>query len=169
MKKSVYILIIVFLAYGKSFASSADFLNVFGVNSIENELSSFDTTSPIKATLIVNEIDVVNDLCEIRSRSCFDNAYLVHTESKKHTHCAKLFYSSEELKTFGMETIYDTPIDSYEVSKTTNYMTYVVSGPEYLSPINSKFKRLQNLNLENYMSQPINPSYTRGFGIRLGL
>jgi hypothetical protein len=169
MKKSNYILIIVFLIYGNGFANSADLLNVFGVNSIGNELSSFDTSDPIKDALIVTKISVNNDLCEIRSRSCFDNAYLIHTESKKHTHCAKLFYSYQEMKTFGMETIYDTPIDSYEVSKTTNYMTYVVSGPEYLSPINSKFKRLQNLNLENYMSQPINPSYTRGFGIRLGL
>ncbi len=145
MKKSVYILIIVFLTYGKGFANSADFLTVFGVNSVEN------------------------DLCEIRSRSCFDNTYLIHSESKKHTHCAKLFYSYEEMKTFGMASIYDTPTDSFESNKTTNYIPFVAAGSEYVAPINLKFKRLQNLNLENYMSQPINPSYSKGFGVRLGL
>ena len=162
-------MILVFLIYGNGFANSADLLNVFGVNSIGNELSSFDTSDPIKDALIVTKISVNNDLCEIRSRSCFDNAYLIHTESKKHTHCAKLFYSYQEMKTFGMETIYDTPMDPIEVTKTTNNIPFVAAGSAYLSPINLKFKRLQNLNIENYMSQPINPSYTRGFGVRLKL
>ncbi len=169
MKKSIYILIIVFLTYGKGFASSVDFLKVFGVNSIEKQFSSFNTTYPMKAKLIANKISVDNDLCKIRSRSCLDNAYLMNSESKKHTHCAKLFYSYEETKTFGIGSIYDSPTDSFKSSEAINYTTFVASGSAYLSPINLKFKRLQNLNLEDYMSQPINPSYSRGFGVRIGL
>ncbi len=165
MKNKIYILIIVFLTYGKGFAGSVDFLNILGEDSTEKMFSpNFNTTSATNGKLIINEMSLENNFCENPSRRCLDYTFPMNSKSKDHEHCAKLFLSHEGSKTYGITTIYFTTTDAY---KTTNYLTSQESDYTYLSPINSKFKRLQNLNLEEHFSEPMNPAYYKGFGIRL--
>ncbi len=165
MKKNIYILIIVFLTYGKGFAGSIDSLSILGVDSIEKMFNPyFKTTSSINGKLIINDISLENDLCKNTSCTFMGFTFPMNSESEEHTYCENHFDSNEGMKTLGLTTIYYTTIDTY---KTTNYLTYQETEYTYLSPLNLKFKRLQNLNLEEHFSEPLNPAYYKGFGIRL--
>jgi len=161
MKKCIYILIIIFLSYGKGFAGSVDFLNTIEVDSMEKLFSPyFNKTFPTKEKSKIYE----NYFCEIPSRTCLHNSYFINSESKRHAHCAKLLFLHEELKAFGISTKNDTSIHHM---KTRGYVTFAESSSAYITPLNLKFRRLQNLNTEEYFSESINPHYSKGFGIRL--
>jgi hypothetical protein len=163
MKKSIYILIVVFLTYGKGFGCSVDFLNILEVDSPEKlHNSCIHKGSLNEEKFIMNE----NYFCKTPSRSCLDYSYLMNSESKEHTNCAKLFYLYKEMKTFGITSKYDTSIDL--VNKTSSG-TFVESSSAYAPPLSIKINELQNLNLEEYFSLQIDPTYYRGFGIRIGL
>ncbi len=165
MKKPIYILIIVFLTYGKGFAGSDDVFNSDLLDSTEKMFSQhLHVNTSNNGELLLNGINLENDFCENPSERCLDYTFPMNSKSKDHEHCAKLFLSHEGSKTYGITTIYFTTTDAY---KTTNYLTSQESDYTYLSPINSKFKRLQNLNLEEHFSEPMNPAYYKGFGIRL--
>jgi len=165
MKKNTYILILVFLTYGNSFADSLDFLNIFEVASTEKMISPYmNTTFSTNGNLILNEISLENDFDKNPSCKCLDYAFLMNSESNEHTYCEDVFDSNEEMKTLGITTIYYTSIDTY---KTTNNLTYQESDYTDIPKLNLKFKRLQNINLEEHFSEPMNPAYFKGFGLRI--
>jgi hypothetical protein len=167
MKKSIYILIVIFLAYGKSFASYADFLNIIGVDSTEKLFGPGIHTSNLnEGKLIVNKIYFENYFCKTPSRRCLDFSYLMNSESEEHTDCAKLFDLYKEMKSFRITKSDYSPLD---LVNTTNSLKSVESSSEYAPSLNLKINNLQNVNLEEYFSLLIDPTYYRGFGIRIGI
>ncbi len=166
MKKPIYILIIVFLTYGKGFAGSDDVFNSDLLDSTEKMFSQhLHVNTSNNGELLLNGINLENDFCENPSERCLDYTFPMNSKSKDHTNCAKAFSANEGMKTYGITTIYFTSIDAY---KTTNTLKFVeAADPSYLGPINSKFKRLQNVDLDEYFFEPLNPVIIKGFGIRL--
>jgi len=165
MKKTRYILVIIFLTYGKNFASSTDFSNSIQVDSMEKIYESHaNTNSHINENLITNKTMHSNDLCKILSNECSDAKSIVLQESKQCTHYPKLSYLFEEIKTLSITTTY---YPSIRISEVVNYKTPEKLSPSYVYPLKSSSKRLQNLNVEEYFSQTVNTSYSKGFGIRI--
>ena len=165
MKKSTYILIIIFLTYGNSFAHSLDSLNILELASTDKMISSYvHTTFSTNGNLILNEISLENDFDKNPSCKCLDYEFLMNSESNEHTYCEDVFDSNEGIKTLGITTIYYTSIDTY---KTTNNLTFQESDYTDIPKLNLKFKRLQNINLEEHFSEPLNPAYFKGFGLRI--
>ena len=165
MKKPIYILILVFLTYGKGFAGSDDVFNSDLLDSTEKMFSPhLHANASNNGELLLNGINLDNDFCVNPSERCLDYSFPMNSKSKDHEHCAKLFLSHEGSKTYGITTIYFITIDAY---KTINSRKFVAADASHLGPINLKFKRLQNLNLDEYFSEPMNPAIIKGFGIRL--
>ena len=165
MKKNTYILILVFLTYGNSFADSLDSLNIFEVVSTDKMMNPYiNTTFSTNENLIINEISLENDFLKNSSCQCLDFAFLMNSESNEHDYCEDVFDSNERIKTVGITTIYYTPMNTY---KTTNDLTFQESDYTDLPKLNLKFKRLQNINLEEHFSEPLNPAYFKGFGLRI--
>ncbi len=165
MKKSIYILIVVFLTYGIGFASSVDFLNIPGVDSTEKLFNPYIYKSSLnEEKFIMNEISFENYFCKTPSRRCLDNVYPMKSESNEHAHCAELFHLYEEMKTFGISSKLDP---SNDLSETTNSRAFVESSSAYAPSMNLKINKLQNVNLEEYFTLQIDPTYYRGFGIRI--
>ena len=88
----------------------------------------------------------------------------MNSESNEHNYCEDVFDSNEGMKTLGITTIYYTPIKTY---KTTNNLAFQESDYTDLPKLNLKFKRLQNVNLEEHFSEPLNPAFFKGFGLRI--
>ena len=122
------------------------------------------TTFSTNGNLIINEISLENDFHKNPSCKCLDYAFLMNSESNEHNYCEDVFDSNEGMKTLGITTIYYTPINTY---KTTNNLTFQESDYTDLPKLNLKFKRLQNINLEEHFSEPLNPAFFKGFGLRI--
>jgi len=165
MKKNTYLLLIVLLTYGNSFADSLDSLNILGLASTEKLIGPYmNTTFSTNGNLISNEISLEHDFHKNPSCKCLDYTFPMNSESNEHSNCEDVFDSNKGMKTLGVTTIYYTPIDAY---KTTDNLTF--QEPDYtdLPKLNLKFKRLQNINLDKHFSEPLNPAYFKGFGLRI--
>ena len=165
MKKYIYTLVIIVLAYGNGFADSIDFLNITGLDSMDRIYSpDLYTGASHQRNLIQNDISLENDFCINPSLRCLDYSFPMNNKSDKHKNCVTLFLTHEGMKTYSITTIYYTSIDAY---KTTNEVRSPELDASFLSPINIKFKRLQNLNEVDYFSEPMNPAYFKGFGLQI--
>lgn len=160
-------MLLVFLTYGKGFGGPIDFLNTHGLDSTEKLFSPCIYTSSLnEEEVIISNIYIENYFCKTPSRRCLEYKYLMNSENEEHTHCAKLFNFYKEMKSFGITKVFNSSID---LANTSNSQTFVESSSAYAPPINIKINELQNINLEEYFSLQIDPTYYRGFGIRIGI
>jgi hypothetical protein len=165
MKKTLYILIIVFLTSGKSFASSFDFSNIIEINSTEKMHKPYsNTTSQINNKLMTNTLFYHNDLCKILSNDCLKTTSIMYSESKECIHHPKLSNSLKAMEPLSITTTYDP---SSAISKALNYKKSERLYATHLYPLTSNWKKLQTINIEEYFSESINLSYSKGFGVRI--
>ena len=104
------------------------------------------------------------DLCINPSLRCLDYSFPMNAKSKTHENCARLLLANEVKKTYSITTIYFTSFDAYE---SPNQVRSQELDAPLLSPINAKFKRLQNLNETDYFAEPISVPYFKGFGLQI--
>ena len=164
MKKYIYILVIIFLGYGKGFADS----NVtFRLDSIDATDHIFNPTGKLTSSINAEFTFYEHQLCKKPTRRCIDYSFPMNSDSTKHKKCAELFVNNKNMKTYGITTIYYTSTDSYKTVKKTSKSTKFYDSQE--SPINTTFERLQNLNEEDYFSDPIFVPYFKGFGLQISI
>ncbi len=133
MKKGIYILIIVFLTYGKSFATSVDLLTGFEINTIEKLFDSYhNSTCQIKEK---NKISFDNDFCKILPNRCSNFKLLMNQEHIACQHCNKLSNSLEKMKPLGISNIYYKPYIN---------TTYQIKPKNKMSFDNDFFKFMSN-------------------------
>jgi hypothetical protein len=165
MKKTIYILIIVFLAHEQSFASSFDFSNTIEAHFIEKlHQPHSNTTSQMNAKLVTTNVLYHNDLCKILSNECSKAVSIVYTERTECTQHPKLSYSFKEMDAMYTTTTYYPPSTIYEA---LNYKTAERLYAANAYPLTSNWKGLQTIDLEEYFSETINLSYSKGFGVRI--
>jgi len=172
MKKSIYLLITIFLIYGNGFASSVDFLNTSVAYSIEELFNNdLNTTYLNSENLIANKTYFEHDFCKNPLNDRLDSKFLMNKKNKEFI-CYSALLSFKEMESQGISMIYYTQSNNIcETPNETNDKIVEVSSFTYLQAVDRNSKRLQNINSQEYFSQPSTPdfNYYRGFGIRFGL
>jgi len=168
MKKSICILVIVFLTYGKGFASSNNFENLLEVHSVEKLFASpHHTAYQFTGESISKELTVKNNICKALSNECFNYTFLMTKQNKECEHFEEPQNLSTETTFQGGSMIYYRLIDIKKTDNNINLETINENSYTQLDAIELNIKRLKNVNLEEYFFQPIDPNYYRGVGIRL--